>query len=310
MINKNTKIFVAGHNGMIGSAIVRALKKKNFKRIITISRSNLDLRNQKKVEIFFKKKKPDVVIIAAAKVGGINANNIYKANFIYDNLSIQNNLIHSAFVNKVQDLIFLGSSCIYPKKAKQPLKETYLLSNYLEKTNDAYAIAKIAGIKMCESYSEQYKVNYISLIPSNAYGINDNYDPENSHFFPALINKILNAKENKKDHITIWGDGKPKRELIFSDDVADAVLHFLHKKTKHKIFNVGSKVEMSISDYARFIMKSLNVELKIKFTRKSFKGTIRKKLDTTRASKYGWKAKTSLSEGLKIAISDYLNKKY
>ena len=308
MISKNTKIFVAGHNGMIGSSIIRELKKKKFKKIITVSKSNLDLRNQKKVDVFFRKNKPEIVIIAAAKVGGINANNLYKANFIYDNLSIQNNLIHSAYLNKVKNLIFLGSSCIYPKKAKQPLKESYLLSNYLEKTNDAYAIAKIAGIKMCESYSEQYKVNYVSLIPCNAYGINDNYDPENSHFFPALIKKILYAKQNNKRYITLWGDGKPKRELIFSDDVANAVVYFLNKKTKHKIINIGSKVEMSISDYAKFIMKSLNVDLKIRFIKKSFKGTIRKKLDTGRASKLGWRAKTSLNKGLKIAISDYLNK--
>lgn len=309
MLNKNSKIFLAGHNGMIGSAIYRALKKKKFKKIITINKSKLDLRNQKQVENFFKKNKPKIVIIAAAKVGGINANNNYKANFIYDNLMIQNNLIHSAYMNNVKNLIFLGSSCIYPKDCKQPLKEDYLLSNYLEKTNDAYAIAKISGIKMCESYNQQYNLNYLSLIPCNAYGENDNFDTENSHFFPALIKKIINATAKNENYITLWGDGTPMRELIFSDDIADAVIYFLNKKTKHDVINIGSNLEMSIRDYAKFIMKTLGVDLKIKFIRKNFKGTLRKKLDVSRAINYGWKSKTSLSRGLKLTISDYLKKK-
>ncbi len=306
MINKNSKIFIAGHNGMIGSAIFRFFKKKNFKNLITVNRKYLDLRNQSEVASFFKKKKPQIVIIAAARVGGIKANSNFKAEFIYDNLSIQNNLIHYSFKNKVKDLIFLGSSCIYPKESKQPLKESYLLSNYLEKTNDAYAIAKIAGIKMCESYNQQYNVNFKSLIPCNAYGANDNYDSENSHFFPALIKKIINAIKDKKNYIILWGDGTPKREIIFSDDVADATLFFLNNKAKNNIINIGTKIEMSIEDYAKYIMNSLGVNLKIKYIKKNLIGTVRKKLDTSLATKYGWNAKTSLNEGLKITVSDYL----
>ena len=215
MINKNSKIFVAGHNGLVGSAIVRKLKEKGFKKILTISRSKLDLTNETKVYNFLRKKKPKFIFIAAAKVGGIYSNNKYRAEFIYSNLSIQNNIIHSAFRCKIKDLIFLGSSCVYPKFCKQPIKEEYLLNGKLEVTNEPYAIAKIAGIKMCESYNKQYKTNYKCLMPTNTFGPNDNYDKLNSHFFPSLISKIHDLKKKNTSNLVVWGDGTPKRELIF-----------------------------------------------------------------------------------------------
>jgi len=231
MINKNSKIFVAGHKGLIGSAIIRKLEKLNYKKIYTRSKKDLDLRDQKKVLKYLSKIKPDAVILAAAKVGGIEANNSLRGEFIYDNLSIQNNVIHSSYLTGVKNLIFLGSSCIYPKLSKQPIKEKYLLSGYLEKTNEPYAIAKIAGINLCESYNKQYNLNYKCLMPCNSYGVNDNYDLNTSHFFPALIKKIVDAIRFRQDAINIWGNGKPLRELIFSDDIADACIFFLKKKT-------------------------------------------------------------------------------
>ena len=291
---------------MIGSAILNTLKERKFKNVITIEKKKLDLRDQKKVNYFLNKIKPNAVIIAAAKVGGINANNKFKANFIYDNLQIQNNLIHSSYLNGVKNLIFLGSSCIYPKNCKQPIKEKYILSNYLEKTNDAYAVAKIAGIKLCESYNYQYNTNYKCLLPCNAYGPNDNYNLESSHFFPALIKKITDSIKKNNTHINLWGDGTPKREMIFSYDLADAVIYFLNKKTKENIINIGTKDEETINYFAKYIMKSLQVNLKIKYEKKNLKGTLRKKLDTSLASKYGWKPKTSLNKGLKITLSDFL----
>ena len=260
MISKNSKIFLAGHNGMIGSAIYKKLKKK-YKNIITIDKKKLDLRDQKKVFNFLKKTKPQTTIVAAAKVGGIKANNDFKADFIYDNISIQNNLIHGSFISGTKNLIFLGSSCIYPKNCKQPIKEKYLLSNYLEKTNEPYAIAKIAGVKLCESYNDQYNLNYKCLMPSNSYGLNDNYDTNTSHFLPAIIKKILDAVKNGDNHITLWGNGKSLRELVFSDDVADAVLYFMDKRTKETLINIGSKNEKTINDYARLIMRVLSVDL-------------------------------------------------
>lgn len=308
MINKNSKIFVAGHNGMIGSAILRKLIKLNYKKVFFQTRSQLDLTDQKKVFKYFKKLKPDAVILAAAKVGGIKANNEKRAEFIYENLSIQNNVIHSSFQNGVKNLIFLGSSCVYPKKSRIPIKENYLLSNYLEKTNEPYAIAKIAGINLCESYNHQYGVNYKCLMPCNAYGINDNYDPDGSHFLPALIRKIIEAIKKNKEFIQIWGSGKPLRELIFSDDIADACIYFLNKKTNHSLINVGSGVEKSINDYAKYIMKYLGVNLKIKHEKNNLDGTYRKLMDSSLAKKYGWKYKTDLSSGLAITINDYLEK--
>ena len=240
MINKKSKIFIAGHKGMVGSAILRSLKSKGYKNLYFIEKKKLDLRDQKKVFKYLKKIKPDGVIIAAATVGGINANNTFKADFIYNNLEIQNNLIHGSYLNNVKNLIFLGSSCVYPKNSKQPIKEEFLLSNYLEKTNEPYAIAKIAGIKMCSSYNYQYKLNYKCLMPCNSYGINDNYDLKTSHFLPALIKKIIEAIQDKKDYIKVWGSGKPLRELIFCEDIADACIYFLKKKTQHNLINIGT----------------------------------------------------------------------
>ena len=308
MIDKKSKIFIAGHNGMVGSAILKYFKKKKFKNLLTIDRKKLDLRNQNNVNDYLKKIKPDAVILAAARVGGINANNEKRAEFIYDNLSIQNNVIHGSYINNVKNLIFLGSSCVYPKFSRIPIKETELLSNYLEKTNEPYAIAKIAGIKMCEIYNLQYGVNYKCLMPCNSYGINDNYDPLYSHFFPALIKKIIDALRSKKDHIKIWGSGKPLRELIYADDIADACYFFLTKKTKHSLINIGSGKDNSINFYAKFIMNHLGVSLKIIHEKKKLEGTFRKVLNVNLAKKYGWSFKTSLEDGTSKTINDYLHK--
>ena len=308
MISRKSKIYVAGHNGMIGSSIVRKLKFFNYKNVFTVSKSQLDLTNQSKVRKFLKKIKPDAVILAAAKVGGINANNEYRAEFIYENLAIQNNVIHESFTNGVKNLIFLGSSCIYPKNCKQPIKEKYLLSNYLEKTNEPYAIAKIAGVKLCESYNIQYNLNYKCLMPCNSYGINDNYDLKSSHFLPALIRKIIEALKDNKDYIKIWGSGKPLRELIYCDDIADACIFFLKKKTKLSLINVGTGFEKSINEYANYIMKHLGVKLKIIHEKKNLDGTFRKLLDSSLANSYGWKPKITIDIGLSNAINDYLQK--
>lgn len=306
MIDRNSKIFIAGHKGLIGSAILRKLKSENYKNIVYRDKLQLDLRDQSKTYDFLKKEKPAAVIIAAAKVGGIKANNEKKAEFIYDNLSIQNNLINGSYKSGVKNLIFLGSSCVYPKKSKQPIKEEYLLSSYLEKTNQPYAVAKIAGITLCSSYNFQYNLNYKCLMPCNSYGINDNYDLDSSHFLPALIRKILVAIINNNNHITIWGSGKPLREIIISDDVADACLFFLKKKTKETLINIGSGQEKSINEYAKFIMNYLNVKLKIKHDITKPDGTFKKLLDNKLAKKYGWEAKTSFREGIGIAINDFI----
>tara|TARA_B100001093_G_C26688369_1_gene953695 strand:- start:105 stop:1049 length:945 start_codon:yes stop_codon:yes gene_type:complete len=306
VINKKSKIFVAGHNGMVGSAIIRALKSKKFKNIFFIDKKKLDLRDQTKVFNYIKKIKPDGIIIAAATVGGIDANNTYKADFIYDNLMIQNNLIHGSYLNKVKDLIFLGSSCVYPKNSKQPIKEEYLLSSNLEKTNEPYAIAKIAGIKMCSSYNFQHNLNYKCLMPCNSYGINDNYNLKKSHFLPALIKKIIDAVHYNKSYIKVWGSGKPLRELIFCEDIADACIYFLKKKTKHNLINIGTGKDKSINYYANFIMKHLGVKLKIINEKNKLDGTFKKLLDVSLATKYGWKARTSLDKGISLTINDYL----
>ena len=308
MINKKSKIFLAGHNGMVGSAVLRKLKELNYKNIFIKSKTQLNLIDQKKVFDYFNKIKPDAVILAAAKVGGIKANNERRAEFIFENLSIQNNVINASYKNGVKDLIFLGSSCVYPKNSKIPIKEEYLLSNYLEKTNEPYAIAKIAGINLCESYNIQYGVNYKCLMPCNAYGINDNYDLNSSHFLPALIRKIIDALRNKKDYIKIWGSGRPLRELIFSEDIADACIYFLNKKTKHTLINIGTGKEKSINEYAKLIMQHLRVNLKIKNENKKLDGTYRKLMDLSIAKKYGWQFKTRFDVGLPITINDYLKR--
>ena len=307
MIGKSSYIFVTGHKGLVGSAVLRRLKFFGYKNIIYRSKKQLDLKDQSKVFNFFKNNKIDAVINAAGKVGGIYANNKYKADFIYDNIAIQNNIIHACYINKIKDLIFLGSSCIYPRNAKQPIKEKYLLTGELEKTNEPYAIAKISGIKMCESYNFQYKTNYKCLMPCNLYGPNDNYNLQNSHFLPALISKIHTAKINKKKYFKLWGSGKPRRELMFVDDLADACIYFLNKKTKETLINIGSGKEMRIVDYAKFINKTLKANLKIKFDTSKPDGTPRKIVDNTIANKYGWKVKTSFEKGLKLTYQDFLN---
>ena len=306
MISKNNKIFLAGHNGMVGSAILKKLKSLGYKNIICVSKKKLNLLDQKKVEKFLKKKKPKVVIIAAARVGGILANNNNKANFLYENLTIQTNIIHSSFLAGVKNLIFLGSSCIYPKKTKQPIKESFFMTGPLENTNDAYAIAKITGVKMCMEYSKQYKLNYKTLMPANMFGANDNYDLKSSHFFPALINKIHDAKIKKKNFITLWGNGKPKRELLYVEDFADACIFFMRKKTKESFINIGSGIEKTIKGFAKYIMKRLNVNLKIKYDLTKPNGMQRKKLDLSISKKYGWKSKTNLDEAFKKVYLDYL----
>ena len=307
-LKKNSKIFIAGHRGMVGSALVRYFKKKRYNKIFTQNRNQLNLINQKETEKFIFRIKPDFIIIAAAKVGGILANQNYKADFIYENLMIQTNIINSAYRAGVKNLIFLGSSCIYPKFSKQPIKEKYLLTSPLEPTNDAYAIAKIAGVKMCETYSKQFKLNYLSLMPTNLYGPNDNYNQLSSHFFPALIKKIYDAKKKNKKFIKIWGDGKPKRELMYVDDLANACEFFFKKKTKDILINIGTGIEKSIEDYAKFIMKKLNVKMKIKYDKNKPNGTPRKIVDTSLAKKYGWKPKFNLDDGFDLTFKDFLRK--
>ena len=308
-MNKNSKIFISGHKGLVGSAIVNYLKKKNFTKIYSIEKKKLDLRNQSKVLNFFRKNKFDYVINCAGKVGGILANSKYRAEFLYDNLAMQTNIIHSSYLTKVKSLIFLGSSCIYPKYSKIPMKEEALLSGKLEETNEPYAIAKIAGIKMCESYNRQYKTNFKCLMPCNLYGPNDNYDLDNSHFLPALIKKISNAKISNNNVVHIWGTGKPKREVMYVEDLADACLYFLQKKTSHSLINIGSGVERSILDYAKIIAKIFNKKIHFKFDKSKPDGMKRKLVDTKLAKTYGWKSKITLDEGLKRTIAAFQNKK-
>ena len=305
---KKTKIFLAGHNGLVGSSILRKLKEKNYKNIILADRKKLNLLDQKKVLHFLKKNKPKIVIIAAAKVGGILHNSLNGADFIYENLQIQNNLINGSFKNKIKKLIFLGSSCIYPKYSKQPIKEEYLLSGKLEETNLPYATAKIAGVKMCEAYNKQYKTNYICLMPTNTYGPNDNYNSLNSHFFPALIKKIHECKIKNKKTLEVWGSGKPFRELIFVDDIADACIFFMNKKINETLINIGTGKDMRIKDYVKFLMSKFNIKLNVKYNLSKPDGVYRKVLDVTKANKYGWKANISLDEGFDITYKSFIQK--
>ena len=309
MINKNAKIFLAGHKGHLGSAIYKKLKKKGFKKIITIDKKKLNLLDQKKVFSFLKNNKPKIVIIAAARVGGIYANNNNRAEFIYENLTIQNNLIHGSYINGIKNLIFFGSSCIYPKNIIKTITEDMLLSGKLEYTNEPYAIAKIAGVKLCENYNRQYKTNYKCLMPCNSYGPNDNYDLKNSHFFAALIKKIYLAKKNNKKYLEIWGTGKPKREVIFVDDIADACIFFMKKKNIHALINIGTGKDMTIENYAKYLIKFFNAKLKIKKNLRMPDGIKRKLLNISLAKSMGWTAKTKLQDGLKITIKDFLNYK-
>ena len=302
------KIFLAGHNGLVGSAILRNLEKNKKYSILTVERKDLDLLDQNKVFHFLKKNKPKAVIIAAARVGGILANQNYGGEFIFENLQIQNNLIHGSYINGIKNLIFLGSSCIYPKNCNQPMKESYLLSGKLEETNEPYAVAKIAGVKMCEAYNKQFGTNYKCLMPTNTYGPNDNYDLNDSHFFPALIRKAHLCKIKKKKNIKIWGSGRPLRELIYVDDLADACIYFLNKKTKHTLINIGSGKDFSIKYYTSFVLKKLKLKISIKFDQLKPDGVKRKLLDTSLAKKYGWKPKVSLSDGFDKTYSEFLKR--
>ncbi len=308
-MEKNSKIFVAGHNGMVGSAVYRALLKNGYNNIVTRSSKELDLRNQAAVELFFQAEHPEYVFLAAAKVGGIVANNTYRAEFLYDNLSIQNNVIHQSYLNKVKKLMFFGSSCIYPKLAPQPLKEEYLLTGLLEPTNEPYAIAKIAGIKMCENYRMQYGCNFISVMPTNLYGINDNYHPQNSHVLPALIRKFHEAKMQNSKQVEIWGSGTPLREFLFADDLADAALYLMLNYNESLFVNIGTGSDVSIKELAMLIQEIVGFEGELHFDSTKPDGTPRKLMDVSLLHKLGWKHTTSLTDGIKLAYQDFLNKK-
>lgn len=310
MINTKTKIYLAGHKGLVGSAILKKFQERKFRNIITIEKKFLDLRNQNEVDLFIKSKKPEVIIIAAARVGGITANYSYQGEFIYENLMIQTNLINAAKKNKIKNLIFFGSSCIYPKYSKQPIKEEYLLSGKLEETNQAYAIAKIAGIQMCSSYNFQFNTQYKCLMPTNTFGENDNYNLDTSHFYPAIISKLFKAKKYNKNKIYLYGTGAPKRELIYVGDIADACYHFLKHKTKETLINIGTGTDYTIKYYANFLKNFIHPKCEIVFDSKYPNGTPRKLLDISLAKKYKWSPKISLSEGTSLTISDFLKKEY
>jgi len=305
-MNKNSKIYIAGHRGMVGSAIHRLLESRGFENIITRTSKELDLRNQHAVHDFFGYEKPDYVFLAAAKVGGIHANNTYRAEFLYDNLMMETNIIHAARIHRVTKLMFLGSSCIYPKMADQPLKEEYLLNGYLEATNEPYAIAKIAGIKLCEAYRAQYGSNFISVMPTNLYGFGDNYDLQNSHVLPALLRKFHEAKENNAPTVEVWGSGTPKREFLFADDLADACVHLMDNYDGSDIVNIGTGEDISIRELAETIKSLTGFEGEISWNTSQPDGTPRKLLDVTRLHSLGWKHSTSLQEGLQKTYASYI----
>ena len=307
MSNKK-KIYLAGHKGMVGSAIYKKLKINGYKNILVRSRSELNLLDQNRTFRFLKKYKPHFVILAAAKVGGIKANLKNKDKFIYENLQIQNNIIHGSYLAGVKNLFLLGSSCIYPKHCNQPMKEKYLLTGPLEETNDAYSIAKIAGLKMCEYYSKNYNLNFKSIMPPNLYGPNDNFDLETSHFYPALIKKIYLCKLNNSKKLIIWGTGKAKRELMFVEDFADAIIFFMKKKIKQPFLNIGTGKENSILWYAKYLMKKMKVKLKIKFDKTKPDGMPRKCLDISIAKTYGWKPINNLDKGFQITFNHFTKK--
>ena len=304
-----SKIYIAGHKGMVGSAILRNLQEKGYKNFLLKTSSELDLKKTQQVDEFFETEKPDYVFLAAAKVGGIQANNSYRADFLYDNLMIQNNIIHASFVNKVKKLLFLGSSCIYPKLAPQPLKEDYLLSGYLEDTNEPYAIAKIAGIKLCESYFRQHGCNFFSVMPTNLYGKNDNYDLNNSHVLPALIRKFHHAKENNLPFVEIWGTGSPLREFLNADDLSDACVFLMRNYNEHKHVNIGTGTDISIKDLALLIQKTTGYTGELKYDLSKPDGTPRKLLDVNLLNNLGWKHKISLEEGIRLVYEDYIKNK-
>ena len=306
-MNKSDKIYVAGHNGMVGSAIVRQLQKNGFTTLLTRSSQELDLTNQAAVNRFFETEKPAYVFLAAAKVGGIQANNTYRADFLYQNLMIEANIIHASYTNKVTKLLFLGSSCIYPKMAPQPLKEAYLLSGLLEETNEPYAIAKIAGIKLCESYRRQYGCNFISAMPTNLYGPNDNYDLNNSHVLPALIRKFHTAKKENLPQVEVWGTGTPLREFLHVDDLAEACLFLMENYNKEQFVNVGAGVDISIKELAMLIKNIVGYEGELTFNPSKPDGTPRKLMDVSKIHSLGWKHKIELQEGIKKIYAEVKN---
>ncbi|MFY9464781.1 MAG: GDP-L-fucose synthase [Sediminibacterium sp.] len=299
-MNKQDKIYVAGHRGMVGSAIVRKLEKEGYTNIIKKTSAELDLRNQQAVADFFVAEKPDYVFLAAAKVGGIVANNTYRAEFIYDNLMMESNIIHQSYVNDVKKLLFLGSSCIYPKLAPQPLKEEYLLSGYLEETNQPYAIAKIAGIELCDSYRAQYGCNYISAMPTNLYGPNDNYDLEKSHVLPAMLRKFITAKKIQAPTVTIWGTGTPKREFLHVDDLAEACLYLMQTYNEKGLVNIGTGIDVTILELAELIQQITGYEGEIVLDATKPDGTPRKLMDVSKLASAGWRAKIDLKTGIEM----------
>jgi GDP-L-fucose synthase len=305
-LEKESKIYVAGHRGMVGSAIVRKLTSLGYTNLLTRTSSDLDLRNQQKVADFFEVEKPEYVFLAAAKVGGIVANNTYRADFLYENLAIQNNIIHGSHLNKVKKLMFLGSSCIYPKLAPQPLKESYLLSGYLEPTNEPYAIAKIAGIKMCEAYRAQYGCNFISVMPTNLYGTNDNYDLVNSHVLPAMIRKFHEAKEIGASEMTLWGTGSPMREFLHADDLAEACLFLMENYNESELVNIGTGEDVTIKNLAALVKQIIGFQGEIIWDSSKPDGTPRKLMDVSKLHGLGWHHKIALEEGIKLAYQDFL----
>lgn len=307
-LEKSAYIYIAGHRGMVGSAIYRKLEQEGYENLLVKTSAELDLRNQQAVADFFDKEKPDYVFLAAAKVGGIIANNTYRADFLYENLAIQNNVIHSAYVNEVKKLMFLGSSCIYPKMAPQPLKEDYLLTGVLEHTNEPYAIAKIAGIKMCDAYRDQYGCNFISVMPTNLYGYNDNYHPQNSHVLPALIRKFHEAKINNNPQVEIWGSGSPMREFLFADDLADACYFLMQNYNEPTLINIGTGHDLTIKDLALLIKDILDYQGELVFDASKPDGTPRKLMDVSKLHNLGWKHKIELPEGIALAYQDFESK--
>jgi GDP-L-fucose synthase len=304
-MEKNTKIYVAGHRGLVGSAIVRKLQSEGYQNLILRTSAQVDLRDQQAVKDFFEEETPEYVFMAAAKVGGINANNTYPAEFLYDNLCIQNNVIHQSYHHHVKKLLFLGSSCIYPKNAPQPIKEEYLLSGYLEPTNEAYAIAKIAGIKMCQFYHKQYGCNFISAMPTNLYGPGDNYDLKNSHVLPALLRKFHEAKESGNATVTVWGTGKPRREFLHSDDLAEACLFLMEHYNDPAIINIGVGKDISIGEMAQMIQKISGFTGELIFDTSMPDGTFQKLLDVSKINALGWTPQISFEEGLKKTYEEY-----
>ncbi len=307
-MNKEAKIYIAGHRGMVGSAICRRLKANGYNNIIVRTSSELDLRNQLAVQDFFANERPDYVFLAAAKVGGIHANNTFRAEFLYDNLMIEANIIHAAYLHQVTKLMFLGSSCIYPKMAPQPLREDYLLTGPLEQTNEPYAIAKIAGIKLCEAYRDQYGCNFISVMPTNLYGYNDNYDLNNSHVLPALIRKFHEAKENSSNEVVVWGTGSPMREFLFADDLADACLYLMENYNERELMNIGTGEDISIKNLALLVKEVTGFEGVLVFDTTKPDGTPRKLMDVSKLHNTGFKHKVELREGIKLAYEDFKQK--